>query len=66
MTYFLFTTTVYLFPGGSTKRIHLPMQETQEMLVQSLGQGDPLEEGMATHSRILAWEISCGLVGGSP
>ena len=27
------------------------------MQVQSLGQGDPLEEGMATHSRILAWRI---------
>ena len=31
------------------------MQETQ---VQSLGQEDPLEKEMATHSRILAWEIS--------
>ena len=30
------------------------MQETQ---VQSLGQEDPLEEEMATHSTILAWEI---------
>ena len=29
----------------------------QEMQVRSLGQKDPLEEGMATHSRILAWEI---------
>ena len=29
----------------------------QETWVQSLGQGDPLEEGMATHSSILAWEI---------
>ena len=29
----------------------------QEMQVLSLGQEDPLEEGMATHSRILAWEI---------
>ena len=25
------------------------------MQVPSLGQGDPLEEGLATHSRILAW-----------
>ena len=25
------------------------------MGVQSLGQEDPLEEGMATHSSILAW-----------
>ena len=28
------------------------MQETQ---VQSLGQEDPLEKGMATHSHILSW-----------
>ena len=33
------------------------MQETQEMWVQSLGQEDPLEEEMATHSSILAWRI---------
>ena len=35
----------------------LPMQETQETWVWSLGQEDPLEEDMATHSSILAWEI---------
>ena len=29
-----------------------------ETRVQSLGQKDPLEEGMATHSSILAWRIS--------
>ena len=28
-----------------------------EMWVQSLGREDPLEEEMATHSSILAWEI---------
>ena len=33
------------------------MQEMQKMRVQSLGGEDPLEEGMATHSRILAWRI---------
>ena len=32
-------------------------QVTQEMQVQSLGQGDPLEDEMATHSSILAWKI---------
>ena len=32
----------------------LVIQKTQ---VQSLGQEDPLEKGMATHSNILAWEI---------
>ena len=31
------------------------MQETQ---VQSLGQEDPLEKGMPTHSNILAWRIA--------
>ena len=34
-----------------------PMQETQEAWVQSLGGEDLLEEGMATHSSILAWRI---------
>ena len=29
----------------------------QETWVQSLGQEDPLEEEMATHSSILAWKI---------
>ena len=33
------------------------MQETQEMWVQPVGQADPLEEGVATHSSILAWRI---------
>ena len=33
------------------------MQETKETEVQSLSQEDLLEEGMATHSSILAWEI---------
>ena len=32
----------------------LAMQETR---VQSLGQEDPLEKGMAIHSSILAWRI---------
>ena len=35
------------------KNLHA-MQETQ---VQSLGQEDPLEKGMATHSSTLAWRI---------
>ena len=29
----------------------------QEVRVQSLGWGDPLEQGKATHSSILAWRI---------
>ena len=31
----------------------------QETWVQSLGQEDPLDKEMATHSRIIAWEIPC-------
>ena len=30
----------------------------QETWVQSLGQKDPLEKGMATHSSVLAWRIT--------
>ena len=33
------------------------MQETQGMRVRSLSQEDPLEEGVATYSSILAWRI---------
>ena len=33
------------------------VQEAQELWVPSLGQKDPLEEGMATYSNILAWRI---------
>ena len=33
------------------------MQETQETWVQPVGWADPLEEGVATHSSILAWRI---------
>ena len=35
-------------------KIHLPMQE---MWVQSLGWEDPLEEGIAAHSSVLAWRL---------
>ena len=45
------------FPGGSVIK-NLPiMQETQESWVQSLGQEDPLQKGMVTHSSILSWRI---------
>ena len=33
------------------------MPTTQETWVRSLGQEDPLEKGMATHSSIPAWRI---------
>ena len=45
------------FTGDSVvKNLHA-MQEPQEIQVGSLGWEDPLEEGMATHSSILAWRI---------
>ena len=42
------------FPGGSAIKNPPAMQDTQ---VPSLGQEDPLEEGIATHSCIVAWSI---------
>ena len=45
------------FLGGSAIKNPPAMQESQEMQFQSLGQEDSLEEGMATHSSILAWRI---------
>ena len=56
------------FPSGSAVKNLPALQELQEMLVRSLGWEDPLEEGMATHSSILAWRIPWkrSLVGYSP
>ena len=45
------------FPGGSVVKNPPAMQELQETKVGSLGWEDPLEEGMAIHSSILAWRI---------
>jgi len=42
------------FPGGSVVKNLPPKQETWEIF---LGQEDPLEKEIATHSSILAWEI---------
>ena len=38
-------------------KTHLPIQEIYEMQVLSLDQEDPLDEGMAILSSILAWRI---------
>ena len=35
----------------------LVTQERQETQIRSLGWEDPLEEGVETHSRMLAWRI---------
>ena len=45
------------FPGFSVVKNPPAMQELQETPVQSLGQEEPLEEGMAAHSSTLAWRI---------
>ena len=43
-------------PGGSDGNESACNVETK---VQSLGQEDPLEKEMATHSSTLAWDIPC-------
>ena len=45
------------FPGGTVVMNPPAMQEMQETWVQSLDPEDLLEEGMVTHSNILAWGI---------
>ena len=50
-------THIALFQVAQCQSFLLQIQETQEMQIQSLVWGDPLEEGMETHSSILAWKI---------
>ena len=45
------------FPSGSVVKNLPATQELQDMWVQTLGQEDPLEKGMATRSSIPAWRI---------
>ena len=47
------------FPSGPAVKNLPAVQEPQETRVRSLRQEVPLEEGMATQSRILAWRIPC-------
>ena len=56
------------FPSGSVVKNLPAVQQLQEMRVRSLGGEDPLEEGMATHSSILACKChgQRSLVGYSP
>ena len=51
------TTQVLGFAGGSVEKNPHAMQEEQERQAQSQGQEDPLKDGMAAHSSILAWRI---------
>ena len=50
---------IWSFPGGSVVKNLPVMQESQDTQVQPLSREDPVEEGMATHSSILAWRIPC-------
>ena len=43
--------------GGAVEKNLPASARMPEMQVRSLGWEDPLEEGMATHSSILAWRI---------
>ena len=43
--------------GEVGKESFITLQELQEMQLCSLGQEDPLEEEVATHSSVLAWRI---------
>ena len=55
------------YPGGTSSKGPACQCRRQETQVQSLGQDDPLEEGMATHSSVLAWRIpGTGEPGGLP
>ena len=45
------------FLGGSDGMVK-NLTAVWETWIRSLGQEDPLEKGMATHSGILAWRIS--------
>ena len=54
------------FPGGSVVKNLPTVQETQEMWVWSLGREDPLEEKMAAHSSICAWNGQRSLASYNP
>ena len=54
VVYFFLWPCIMGFPGGSDGKESACSAGNQ---VQCLGQEDPLEEGMATHSSILAWRL---------
>ena len=48
------------FPGGASGReLAYPCRRHQRGKFQVLDWENPLEEGMATHSSVLAWRIPC-------
>ena len=49
--------STWIFSSDSAVKNPPAMLELQEAWFQFLGQEEPLEEGMATHSSILAWGL---------
>ena len=49
----------FLFRGSHSLAVQMVknLPAVQETQVRSLGQEEPLEKGMATHSRMLSWKI---------
>ena len=47
----------FIIGVGMVAQMIKNLPAVQETWVQPLGQEDPLEEGMATHSGILAWRV---------
>ena len=54
---FFFFFDLYVLLDFSVAQMVKNLPAMQEARIQSLGQEDPLEKGMATHSSILAWRI---------
>ena len=59
---FVWLSNIYIYiciymRGSLIAQLVKNLPAVQETLVQSLGWEDPLEKGMATRSRILAWRI---------
>ena len=48
----------HVLNDGSAVKNPPAVKKLQEMWIRSLGQKDPLEEGMATHSSVLAGRIA--------
>ena len=53
----IFRNNYKVFPASLVAQTVKNLPEMQDTWVQSLGWEDPLEEGVATHSSILAWRI---------
>ena len=49
--------TQYIYMASLVAQTVMDLPAMQETRVRSLGTEDPPEEGMATHSSILAWRI---------